>query len=308
MPARRARWARRATASRSPWPRSTAGASASPRRRSASPSGAFEEALAYAQRAQAVRPADRRPPGHPVQARRHGHRARRRAPAHLEGGLGQGQPGALHARGGAGQALRLRDGAAGDQQGAADPRRLRLHHASTTSSATSATRASPRSTRGRARSSGWSSPTGCSTRPEPGSRRWRRSARTSSGSISLSEEQELLRERGAPLRRGAHPPRRRRSATASTEFPADARARDGGAGPARHDGRPRTLRRRRRRHAHLLPGDRGDRPRLPVDRGVTMSVSNSVCCWPIVHFGSEELKRSVLPPSSAAARRSAASA
>ena len=28
---------------------------------------------------------------------------------------------------------------------------------------------------------------------------------------------------------------------------------------------------------------------------VTMSVTNSVCCWPIVHFGSEELKRSVLP-------------
>ena len=28
---------------------------------------------------------------------------------------------------------------------------------------------------------------------------------------------------------------------------------------------------------------------------VTMSVTNSVCCWPIVHFGSEELKRRVLP-------------
>ena len=27
----------------------------------------------------------------------------------------------------------------------------------------------------------------------------------------------------------------------------------------------------------------------------TMSVSNSVCCWPIVHFGSEELKARVLP-------------
>jgi alkylation response protein AidB-like acyl-CoA dehydrogenase len=28
---------------------------------------------------------------------------------------------------------------------------------------------------------------------------------------------------------------------------------------------------------------------------VTMSVTNSVCCWPIVHFGSEDLKRRVLP-------------
>jgi len=29
--------------------------------------------------------------------------------------------------------------------------------------------------------------------------------------------------------------------------------------------------------------------------GVTMSVTNSVCCWPIVRYGSEELKRRVLP-------------
>jgi len=29
---------------------------------------------------------------------------------------------------------------------------------------------------------------------------------------------------------------------------------------------------------------------------VTMSVTNSVCCWPIANFGSEELKRRVLPP------------
>jgi alkylation response protein AidB-like acyl-CoA dehydrogenase len=29
--------------------------------------------------------------------------------------------------------------------------------------------------------------------------------------------------------------------------------------------------------------------------GVTMSVTNSVCCWPIAQFGSEELKRRVLP-------------
>lgn len=29
---------------------------------------------------------------------------------------------------------------------------------------------------------------------------------------------------------------------------------------------------------------------------VTMSVTNSVCCWPIDHFGSDELKSRVLPP------------
>jgi alkylation response protein AidB-like acyl-CoA dehydrogenase len=29
--------------------------------------------------------------------------------------------------------------------------------------------------------------------------------------------------------------------------------------------------------------------------GVTMSVSNSVCCWPIAHFGGEEVKRKFLP-------------
>lgn len=29
--------------------------------------------------------------------------------------------------------------------------------------------------------------------------------------------------------------------------------------------------------------------------GVTMSVTNSVCCWPIAHYGSEELKQQVLP-------------
>lgn len=35
--------------------------------------------------------------------------------------------------------------------------------------------------------------------------------------------------------------------------------------------------------------------RMSAAVGVTMSVTNSVCAWPIVHFGSEELKRRVLP-------------
>jgi alkylation response protein AidB-like acyl-CoA dehydrogenase len=36
--------------------------------------------------------------------------------------------------------------------------------------------------------------------------------------------------------------------------------------------------------------------RVCPSTAVTMSVSNSVCCWPIVRYGSEELKRRVLPP------------
>lgn len=35
--------------------------------------------------------------------------------------------------------------------------------------------------------------------------------------------------------------------------------------------------------------------RICPSTAVSMSVSNSVCCWPIAHFGSEELKRRVLP-------------
>jgi butyryl-CoA dehydrogenase len=36
--------------------------------------------------------------------------------------------------------------------------------------------------------------------------------------------------------------------------------------------------------------------RVDAAAAVTLSVTNSVCCWPIVHFGSEALKRKVLPP------------
>lgn len=36
--------------------------------------------------------------------------------------------------------------------------------------------------------------------------------------------------------------------------------------------------------------------RICPSTAVTMSVTNSVCCWPIAHFGSEELKKRVLPP------------
>src|SRR5262245_36558542 len=36
--------------------------------------------------------------------------------------------------------------------------------------------------------------------------------------------------------------------------------------------------------------------RVCPSTAVTMSVTNSVCCWPISRFGGDELKRRVLPP------------
>ena len=66
--------------------RSTAGASASPRRRSASRAAALDEARDVREGAQELRHAHRAAPGHPVHARRHGHRARRRAPPHAARG------------------------------------------------------------------------------------------------------------------------------------------------------------------------------------------------------------------------------
>ena len=77
--------ARRATASASRCGRSTAAASRSPRRRSASAQAALDEALRARQAPRGVRPADRQLPGDPVDARRHGDRARRRAAADAEG-------------------------------------------------------------------------------------------------------------------------------------------------------------------------------------------------------------------------------
>ena len=56
--------------------------------------------------------------------------------------------------GGEGEALRVRNGPPSDGGGDPDPRRLRLHEG-VRSSATTVTRRSPRSTRARARSSGW---------------------------------------------------------------------------------------------------------------------------------------------------------
>ena len=113
-------------------------------------------------RAAPVRPADRRVPGHPVQARRHGDAHRRRARAALPR-LREDRPRRAGRRQvlGDGQAVRLRHRDGGDRRGGAGARRLRLRHRVSRSSATCATRRSRRSTRARTRSSGWSSPAAC---------------------------------------------------------------------------------------------------------------------------------------------------
>ncbi len=82
---------------------------------------AFEAALAYCQGAGAVRPADLRVPGHPVDAGRHEDPPGGRPAADLPGGAGQGRGQesrrALQPPGGDGQAVRLRDRHVGHHQG-----------------------------------------------------------------------------------------------------------------------------------------------------------------------------------------------
>ncbi len=87
---------------------------------------AFEDALAYSLRAQDLRQADRAAPGHSMEARRHGHRDRRRPPAHVEGGRAQGRGCAPHAGSGDGQAVRVRGRQPRGQGGGADLRGQRL--------------------------------------------------------------------------------------------------------------------------------------------------------------------------------------
>ena len=79
------------------------------------------------QAAHGVRQADRRVPGHPVHARRHGHRDRRGAPALPSRRDDQGRRREGDAVLGDGQALRLRGRRARDGERRADLRRLRLH-------------------------------------------------------------------------------------------------------------------------------------------------------------------------------------
>ena len=77
--------------------------------------------------ARAVRSSHRRLPGDPVEARGHGDRARRCAPAHLPRRLAQARGSAARSRGREGEAVRLGDGETADGRGDPDPRRLRLH-------------------------------------------------------------------------------------------------------------------------------------------------------------------------------------
>ena len=74
---------------------------------------ALDEALGACARAQDVRPDARRLPADAGQARRHGDRDRRRRAAHLSRGLDAGrEEAARHARGGDGEDVRHRGGAA----------------------------------------------------------------------------------------------------------------------------------------------------------------------------------------------------
>ena len=111
--------------------------------------------------------------------------------------------------------------------------------------------------------------------------------------FSLNEEQRLLREE---VRRFAE--ERIAPGTAERDrdhvFPADILREMGELGP----------------RGMMVPGAEGgaglvalsyavavaEIARICPSIGVTMSVNNSVCCWPIARFGSEELKRRFLPP------------
>ena len=91
-------------------------------------------------RAPAVRQPDRRLPGDPVQARRHGDRDRGRPRARLQGRVAQGGRAAALARGRAGEAVRVGGRAAPDGRGDPGARRGTATRRSSRSSATTATR------------------------------------------------------------------------------------------------------------------------------------------------------------------------
>ena len=90
--------------------------------------------------AQDVRQADRPAPGDPVQARRHGHAGRRRAPADASGGAAEGRRRALGHGGRHGQAVRVGGRALLRRGVPAHPRRLRLLQGVRDRAASTATR------------------------------------------------------------------------------------------------------------------------------------------------------------------------
>jgi butyryl-CoA dehydrogenase len=116
--------------------------------------------------------------------------------------------------------------------------------------------------------------------------------------FSLDEEQELLRQQ---VRRFAEERIRPGVAERDREhrFPAEAVAEMGELGllgmmvEERYGGGGADV------LTYLLAVE--ELARVCPSSAVTMSVSNSVCCWPIAHFGSEELKRRTLPELAAGA-------
>src|SRR6185295_217365 len=227
---------------------------------------------------EAVRPGDLGVPGDPVLPRRHGDRARRGAPADLEGGVGEGEPEALHLGGRAGEAVLGRDGAAGDQQGAPDPRRLRLHQG-IQRRALLPRRPDHRDLRGHERD------------PEDGDRRLG-DQQGMSVDFALSDDQEILREQ---VRRFAE--ERIRPGIEERErehrFPSEIVAEMAELGllgmmvPEEFGGAGADV------LTYALAVE--ELARVCPSVAVTMSVSNSVCCWPIVRFGNDDLKRRALP-------------
>ena len=117
--------------------------------------GAFEQALAYAQRAAGVRPSHRRFSGDPVHAGRHGHGNRRGAPAGAQGGVEAG-----YRRRDFPWRLRSRSFLRRNWPRASRTKPCRFTAATATaanirSSACTATRASRKFTKARAKFSGW---------------------------------------------------------------------------------------------------------------------------------------------------------
>ena len=92
---------------------------------------AFDASLAYAATADHLRQADRRAPGDPAQAGRHGHPAGGGAPPDPERSRAEDGGVALRRGGRNGQAVRQRDRTGAGHRGHAHPRRRRLHHGPT---------------------------------------------------------------------------------------------------------------------------------------------------------------------------------
>ena len=183
-------------------------------------------ATGYATAAGAVRPADLEVPGGAVQARRHRHRARGGALAHLPGRLAARRGAAVPEGGGDGQAEGEPAGGLGGVGGGPDPRRRGLH-ARLPSPASTATPRCSRSARAPTRSSTWSSPAPWAASERAPSRMrsdapvrrrrgggWRRRCRRGRGARPLR----------ARARRAAGSRRRRRARSGASRFQKPSRA------------------------------------------------------------------------------------